>query len=67
MEMPDWQCTASHCSFCGRFKDVIEWLIVGPNAIGICEHCVSTCVDLLKEKEKQGRLAHSEEQCLDKA
>ena len=56
MEIPDWQCTASHCSFCGKHVDRIKILIVGPNAIGICEECVSLCVEIIKEQRNEKAL-----------
>jgi ATP-dependent protease Clp ATPase subunit len=40
MEIPDWQCTATHCSFCGKHKDATKVLVIGPNDVGICDECV---------------------------
>jgi ATP-dependent Clp protease ATP-binding subunit ClpX len=44
------------CSFCGRAKDQVNRLILGPNAY-ICNDCIVLCSDILKEentdKDKQ--------------
>ena len=49
MEIPDWQCTATHCSFCGKHAEAIEFLVVGPNAIGICNECIFVASNVVKE------------------
>ena len=33
----------SYCSFCGRPKEKVRELIVGPNGICICDVCVESC------------------------
>ena len=33
----------SYCSFCGRPKEKVRELIVGPNGICICDECVELC------------------------
>ena len=33
----------SYCSFCGRPKEKVRELIVGPNGICICDECVESC------------------------
>ena len=38
------------CSFCGKYKDEVQFLIAGPNWHFICNECVFTCVDILKEQ-----------------
>ena len=37
------------CSFCAKHKDAVKKLIVGDH-VGICNECVSLCVDLLEDK-----------------
>jgi ATP-dependent Clp protease ATP-binding subunit ClpX len=51
--------TALHCSFCAKSAKQIKKLIAGPGEIYICDQCVGSCVDVLKdisktEKEKVG-------------
>ncbi|MBN1755454.1 ATP-dependent Clp protease ATP-binding subunit ClpX [bacterium] len=37
------------CSFCGREYNEVDNLIAGPG-VYICNHCVNSCYDILKEK-----------------
>ncbi|MEJ7137059.1 ATP-dependent Clp protease ATP-binding subunit ClpX [Amphibiibacter pelophylacis] len=43
-----------HCSFCGRSEDQVARLI-GDKTTLICNHCVSDCVDLLKDDAQEAR------------
>jgi len=53
---PDLDEKNPSCSFCGRAKDQVDRLILGPSAY-ICNDCIILCSDILKEenteKEKQ--------------
>ena len=40
------------CSFCGKPKELVERLIAGPNGIFICNECIDSCADILKESNK---------------
>tara|TARA_B100000424_G_C22943300_1_gene501861 strand:+ start:1660 stop:2859 length:1200 start_codon:yes stop_codon:yes gene_type:complete len=40
----------SHCNFCGKHKDAVQKLIIG-DGIGICNDCVTFCVEILKDTE----------------
>ena len=55
MEIPDWQCTATHCSFCGKHTDAIKELITGPNDVGICDQCVLVCNKTIKEHRDRNK------------
>lgn len=48
---------AKYCSFCGRPNDGTVRMVNGPG-VCICESCIKTCSDILKE---QGGLAGSDE------
>ena len=48
---------AKYCSFCGRPNDGTVRMVNGPG-VCICESCIKTCSDILKE---QGSLAGSDE------
>jgi len=37
-----------HCSFCGKSQYDLNKLIAGP-AVFICDQCVTTCVDVLRD------------------
>ncbi len=40
------------CSFCGKPKELVERLIAGPSGIFICNECIDSCADILKESNK---------------
>lgn len=39
-----------HCSFCARPKDEVNKLISGPDAIYICDECVTLCAEIIQEQ-----------------
>ena len=41
--------TIDNCSFCGKHKDAVAKLIVGPE-VAICNECVDLCTTLLGEE-----------------
>ena len=51
-ESPFWQ---NLCSFCGKSRKEVAFLIVGPQ-VQICDECVGLCVDLIakRQQEKEG-------------
>ncbi len=47
------------CSFCGKDKDKIKYLITGPG-VAICNECIDLCNEIIKEKENQNKLSIEE-------
>jgi len=45
---------ANYCSFCGKSRNEVKRLIVGPNVF-ICNECVALCQDILELEEKGPR------------
>ena len=41
-----------HCSFCGKTRSQVRKLIQGPNHVYICDECVKTCEDIIKEVDR---------------
>ena len=39
------------CSFCGKSSKDVEKMVNG-GSVTICNECVETCVDILKDKKK---------------
>jgi len=39
------------CSFCGKHKDDIMVMIVGPD-VYICNECVALCVEIVEEHQE---------------
>ena len=47
---------ADTCSFCGKPASQVGKLIAGPNGVGICDKCVTTCGHLIeREKTRDGK------------
>ena len=46
------------CSFCGKSREEVGYLMAGPGSVYICDDCVKICAELM-EKEK-GAVAHDE-------
>lgn len=42
-----------YCSFCGKSSSEVDRLVQGPQ-VYICNECVDTCVDLVKEPPQSG-------------
>ncbi len=42
----------SHCSFCGKPKDLVHRLVAGPDGIYICDECIEIC-RLIVEEDNQ--------------
>ncbi len=40
------------CSFCGKTRSQVRKLIQGPNHVCICDECVKTCEDIIKEADR---------------
>ena len=40
------------CSFCGKTRSQVRKLIQGPNHVYICDECVKTCEDIIKEADR---------------
>ena len=38
-----------HCSFCGKPQSMVRKLVRGADGIFICDECVATCADILRE------------------
>ena len=38
------------CAFCGKSQAEVDNLIAGPNGLYICNECIETCAELLKER-----------------
>jgi len=47
-----------YCSFCRKSSEHARRLIAGPNNIFICDECVSVCVAILYEDDKDFWSAH---------
>ncbi|MBQ3116148.1 MAG: ATP-dependent Clp protease ATP-binding subunit ClpX [Clostridia bacterium] len=45
------------CSFCGKPKELVERLIAGPGGIFICNECIDSCAEILKESNKAEQTA----------
>ncbi|MBE7061668.1 MAG: ATP-dependent Clp protease ATP-binding subunit ClpX [Clostridiales bacterium] len=45
------------CSFCGKPKELVERLIAGPSGIFICNECIDSCAEILKESNRTGESA----------
>jgi len=43
-----------YCSFCGKSKDEVEKMIVGPKNVFICCECVDLCEEILEEELDNG-------------
>ena len=43
---------AKYCSFCGRPNDGTVRMVNGPG-VCICENCIKTCSDIIKEQGKE--------------
>lgn len=51
MENTDGQ-VEFRCSFCAKLKEQVEQLIAGPHgSVYICNECVETCNELLREQK----------------
>ncbi len=42
-----------HCSFCGKSADQVETLISGPDNVHICNECVGSATDIIKEHRQE--------------
>ncbi len=40
---------AKHCSFCGRIESEIDFLIIGPDGVHICNECAIQAAEIVKE------------------
>ncbi len=40
------------CSFCNRTENMVNRLISGPEGVYICDECVTICMDILEESER---------------
>ena len=47
------------CSFCNRTENMVNRLISGPEGIYICDECVTICMDILEESERDENMALS--------
>ena len=47
------------CSFCNRTENMVNRLISGPEGIYICDECVSICMDILEESERDESMSLS--------
>lgn len=47
--------TTRHCSFCGKSEHVALCLVAGygDDPVLICEACVDTCTDIVRERRKE--------------
>lgn len=43
------------CSFCGKAREDVGYLMAGPGSVYICDDCVKICAELM-EKEKGASL-----------
>ena len=48
-----------HCSFCGKYKNLVKKLIVGESS-AICNNCIDLCTDLLKSETLENETIASE-------
>ena len=46
-------------SFCNRTENMVNRLIAGPEGIYICDECVTICMDILEESERDENMALS--------
>ncbi len=46
---------SKYCSFCGRPLDGTTKLVTGP-AVAICENCIQTCYDIIKNSEEKASI-----------
>ncbi len=51
---------AESCSFCGKPASQVGKLIAGPEGVGICDVCVSTCGRLIERENKKTQSTKSE-------
>ena len=47
------------CSFCNRTENMVNRLISGPEGIYICDECVTICMDILEESERDENMTLS--------
>ena len=47
------------CSFCNRTENMVNRLISGPEGIYICDECVTICMDILEESERDENMSLS--------
>ena len=40
------------CSFCGKTQNQVNRLLAGPNNIYICDECINTCVQLIRDDDE---------------
>lgn len=43
--------TYNYCSFCGKSENEVKRMLVGPDGVCICNECVETCTELLRDDE----------------
>ncbi len=43
--------THNYCSFCGKSESEVKRMLVGPDGVCICNECVETCTELLRDDE----------------
>ncbi len=43
------------CAFCGKSQAEVDNLIAGPNGLYICNECIETCDELLKERNASNK------------
>src|SRR5690625_7752909 len=39
-----------HCSFCDKSKDEVDKLISGPDAVYICDECITLCAEIIQDQ-----------------
>lgn len=47
--------THNYCSFCGKSESEVRRMLVGPDGVCICNECVETCTELLRDDEAPAR------------
>ena len=47
------------CSFCNRTENMVNRLISGPEGVYICDECVTICMDILEESERDENMSLS--------
>ncbi|MDR3228402.1 MAG: ATP-dependent Clp protease ATP-binding subunit ClpX [Puniceicoccales bacterium] len=57
---PEPKAAAPVCSFCGRPNTLVGRLIAGPGGANICNDCVATCADLLKDADTKSAPANTQ-------
>ena len=53
-----------HCSFCGRNKDSVSYLIGADDGSCICDGCVDVCVGILKEQKEGTKINFTKVKCV---